>query len=212
MIKVTIVEDSIRIREGLKLLIDGTEELRIIGSYSTCEAMLKDFAVNTPDVILMDIDLPGMSGIEGIRQVKKINQDCIILVLTIYDENDYVFDALCAGASGYLVKRTPPSRLLEAIKEVYDGGAPMSAHIARKVVDFFKKQKVDSKQDTSNLLTKREKQVLKKLVEGNSHQAISDSLYISIETVRYHFRNIYKKLHVHSQLEAVVKAINEKLI
>jgi DNA-binding NarL/FixJ family response regulator len=153
-----------------------------------------------------------MSGIEGIKKVKKILPDVTILVLTIYDENDTIFEALCAGACGYLVKKTPPSRLLEAINEAYEGGAPMSAHIARKVVDFFQKRKITSSSDTEILLTPREKEVLSKLVDGNSYKAIANSLFISVETVRYHFKNIYKKLHVHSQSKAVSKAIKEGLV
>lgn len=165
-----------------------------------------------PDVLLMDIDLPGMSGIEGIKKVKVILPETIILVLTIYDENEVIFDALCAGASGYLVKKTPPSRLLEAIKEANEGGAPMSGHIARKVVAFFQQKKVATTSDSNILLTPREKEVLSGLVEGNSYKAIASTLFISVETVRFHFRNIYKKLHVHSQSEAVSKAIKEGLI
>jgi len=160
----------------------------------------------------MDIDLPGMSGIEGIRRLKKISEEILILILTIYDENDLIFEALCAGASGYLVKKTPPVKLLEAIREAYDGGAPMTSNIARKVVDYFKKNKTVKNNSENILLTKREKEVLSGLVNGSSYKAIADNLNISVETVRFHFRNVYKKLHVHSQSEAVVKAIKEGLV
>ena len=211
MIKVMVVEDNDAIREGLKILIDGTDGYSCIGAYPNCNLMLKNLERLEPDVLLMDIGLPGMNGIEGIKKAKAIYPDLTILVLTVYEENELVFDALCAGACGYLVKKTPPSRLLEAIQEAYHGGAPMSANIARKVIDFFQQKKqFPAKQQT--ILTPREKEILSGLVEGNSFKAIADSLFISIETVRFHFRNIYKKLHVHSQSEAVAKAIKEGII
>lgn len=213
MINIIIVEDNETIREGLNLLIEGTDNYHCAATFSNCEDMLKKIHKLNFDVLLMDIDLPGMSGIEGIKKVKEIYPDSTIMVLTIYDENDRVFEALFAGASGYLVKKTPPARLLEAIKEAYEGGAPMSSHIARKVVNFFQQSKKIEQHDVSlNTLTPREKEVLGGLVEGLSIKAIADSLHISIETVRFHFRNIYKKLHVHSQSEAVVKAIKEGLV
>ena len=211
MIKVVVVEDNDSIREGLKILINGTEGYNCIACYSDCEAMLKNIKKLNPDVLLMDIGLPGMNGIEGIKKVKLIIPELAILILTIYEENDLIFDALCAGACGYLVKKTPPYRLLEAIREVHEGGAPMSSHIARKVIDFFQK-KPTSSQKSNYDLTPREKEILTGLVEGHNFKAIADSLFISIETVRFHFRNIYKKLHVHSQSEAVAKAIKEGLI
>lgn len=211
MIKIVVVEDNDSIREGLKILIDGTEGYSCVASYSDCESMLKNIRKYDPQVLLMDIGLPGMNGIEGIKKVKAILPELAILVLTIYEENDLIFEALCAGACGYLVKKTPPSRLLEAIKDAHEGGAPMSSHIARKVIDFF--QKKPASQNKINYdLTPREKEILTGLVEGHNFKAIADSLFISIETVRFHFRNIYKKLHVHSQSEAVAKAIKEGLV
>lgn len=212
MINVVIVEDSTTIREGLKLLIDGTEGYSCEASYSNCEDLLEEIKNLNVDVILMDIDLPGISGIEGIRRIKKLSSEILILILTVYDENDLIFEALCAGASGYLVKKTPPAKLLEAIKEAFDGGAPMTSNIARKVVDYFQSNKPFQKDEENIALTKREKEVLSGLVEGSSYKAIADKLFISVETVRFHFRNIYKKLHVHSQSEAVVKAIKEGLV
>lgn len=211
MIKVVVVEDNDAIREGLKILIDGTDGYSCIGAYPECNVMLKNLEKLEPDVLLMDIGLPGMNGIECIKKARTIIPDLTILVLTVYEENDLVFDALCAGACGYLVKKTPPSKLLEAIHEAYHGGAPMSAHIARKVIDFFQ-QKKQFPEKPQTILTPREKEILTGLVNGNSFKAIADSLFISIETVRFHFRNIYKKLHVHSQSEAVAKAIKEGII
>jgi DNA-binding NarL/FixJ family response regulator len=212
MIKVVLVEDNDSIREGLKMLINGTEGYSCTDSFPECETMIKNIERIDPDVLLMDLGLPGMSGIEGIKKVKSFIPDLTILVLTVYEENDRVFDALCAGASGYLVKKTPPSKLLEAIKDAYEGGAPMSSQIARKVIDFFQKKKPVSQGKEVYILTPREKEILSGLVEGRNFKSIADSLFISVETVRFHFRNIYKKLHVHSQSEAVVKAIKEGII
>ncbi|MCP5060981.1 MAG: response regulator transcription factor [Ignavibacteriae bacterium] len=212
MIKVVIVEDNNTIREGLKLLIDGTDGYKCVANYSVCEDLLSEVKSTEVDVILMDIDLPGISGIEGMKRLKEISPGYTILILTIYDENELIFEALCAGASGYLVKKTPPAKLLEAIKEANEGGAPMTSNIARKVVDFFQKTQPIQKKEESIQLTKREKEVLSGLVDGSSYKAIADLLNISLDTVRFHFRNIYKKLHVHSQSEAVVKAIKEGLV
>ncbi len=168
MIKVIVVEDNDAIREGLKMLIEGTEGYTCVSAFPKCETMLKELKKLEPDVLLMDIGLPGMNGIEGIRQSKAIMPDLNILVLTVYEENELVFEALCAGACGYLVKKTPPSRLLEAIGEAHEGGAPMSSHIARKVIDFFQHKKRLSPQKTGSLLTPREREILAGLVEGNS--------------------------------------------
>lgn len=212
MISVVVVEDSDTIREGLRILIGGTEGYTCLGAYSNCEAMLSDIKKLSPDVLLMDIGLPGMSGIEGIKEVKSIFPESTILVLTVYEENELIFEALCAGACGYLVKKTPPSKLLEAIQQAFQGGSPMSSHIARSVIDLFKKKKFSKPANNQAQLTGREKEILTKLVEGHSFKSIADSLFISIETVRFHFRNIYKKLHVHSQSGAVAKALKEKIV
>jgi DNA-binding NarL/FixJ family response regulator len=212
MIKVAVVEDNDTIREGLKILIDGTEGYSCVAAHPQCETMIKNISKLKPDVLLMDIGLPGMSGIEGIKQIKGMLPDLTILVLTIYEENELIFEALCAGASGYLVKKTPPSKLLEAIQDAHQGGAPMSSNIARKVIDLFLRKNQTAPENDNSILTPREKEILSSLVEGNSFKAIADILFISIETVRFHFRNIYKKLHVHSQSAAVAKAIKEKLI
>ncbi len=212
MIKVVVVEDDNEIREGLRILIDGTEGYSCVDTYSECTSMFKNIVNNDPDILLMDIGLPGINGIEGIKKVKVILPEITILVLTVYEENELIFDALCAGASGYLIKKTPPSKLLEAIKEAHNGGSPMSSHIARKVIESFQKKGNNVDKRNQYVLTKREKEILGGLVEGNNFKAIADSLFISVETVRFHFRNIYKKLHVHSQSEAVVKAIKEGIV
>jgi len=211
MIDVMIVEDNETIRQGLALLIDGTEGYRCTGHFPDCETLLARIPDPMPHVILMDIGLPGISGIEGIRRLKQLVPDLNILVLTIYEDDALIFDALCAGACGYLVKKTPPSQLLEAINEVVNGGAPMSSHIARRVITFFQRKKRISA-PSSNLLTDREREILSGMVEGKTYQGIAHALHISVDTVRYHIRNIYRKLEVHSVSEAVAKAIHKGLL
>ncbi len=212
MIKVAIVEDNNTIREGLAALISGTEGYECIGTYNRCESFLDELPEKSVDVVLMDIGLPGISGIEGIKKAKEIDSDIDILMLTVYEDNSVVFEALCAGACGYLVKKTPPSRLLEAIKEVHEGGSPMSSNIARQVINVFQQNAEIEKENEEYKLTKREKEVLFKLSEGNNYQEIAEGLFISVDTVRHHIRNIYSKLHVHSQSEAVAKAIRRGII
>ena len=153
-----------------------------------------------------------MSGIEGISKAKKLKPELNILMLTIYEDNQTVFKALCAGACGYLVKKTPPTRLLEAIKDAFDGGAPMSSLIARQVIDIFKQTQGKQNEEADIDLSSREKEVLTSLSDGNNYQEIADRLFISVDTVRHHIKNIYRKLHVHSQSEAVAKAIRRGII
>jgi DNA-binding NarL/FixJ family response regulator len=207
MINVAIVEDNEIIRNGLASLISGTEGYRCVGTYGDCESMLRELKHTVPDIMLMDIGLPGLSGIEGVRRVKQIRPEVEVLMLTIYEDSDRIFEALCAGASGYLIKKTPPARLLEALREVHEGGSPMSTQIARKVVDLFRRRPRPSQEPAAVPLTSRELEVLQGLVHGDTYQAIALQLKISIDTVRFHIRNIYKKLHAHSESEAVAKAI-----
>jgi len=212
MINVVIVEDNDTIREGLAALINGTTGYQSVGLFRDCESFLVKLKSLDVNVVLMDIALPGMNGIEGVKEAKKIKPDTDILMLTIYEDSEKVFDALCAGACGYLVKKTPPSKLLDAIKEVYEGGSPMSSQIARQVITAFKESK-DLKDDKQEFeLSAREKEVINLLAGGNNYQQIADQLFISVDTVRHHIKNIYKKLHVHTQSEAVAKAIRKKII
>ncbi len=212
MIKVIIVEDNDTIREGLSALINGTENYKCVGSFPDCEGFLRNFAALQSDVILMDLGLPGMSGIEGIKKAKQIDSNANILVLTIYEDNNMIFDALCAGACGYLVKKTPPAKLLDAIKEAHEGGSPMSSNIAKKVITVFTQSFNKPETTPGEDLTLREKEVLSGLAEGNNYQEIANALFISIDTVRHHIRNIYRKLQVHSQSEAVAKALKKGII
>ena len=206
MIFVSIVEDDLEIRESLSELIDSAEGFRCVGAYPSCENAIKGVQENKPDLILMDIGLPGMSGIECIRVIKEIYPDLNIIVLTSYQDEKRVFNALVSGACGYLTKNTEADKILESIQEAHEGGAPMSANIARMVVESFKIETVETG------LTKREKEVLKFLCEGHSYKMIADDMTISIDTVHTHIKRIYKKLHVNSKSEAVIKAIRENII
>jgi DNA-binding NarL/FixJ family response regulator len=204
-IDVTIVEDDNLIREGFALMINTTPGFKIINTYSNCESAISNLKQDNPDVILMDIELPGMNGIEGVLKIKKIKPDANIIIITVYDNDELVFKALCAGASGYLTKNIPPVKLLDAIKEVYEGGAPMSTNIARMVVKSFQK-------NTSSPLSARETTVLELLAKGKSYHIIANELFVDKETIRTHIKNIYTKLEVHSKADAIQKALKEKFI
>ena len=208
MIRIVIVEDNRTIRDGLTVLMNATDGLNCVAGYRDCESMLENIKGDNPDLMLMDIGLPGMSGIEGIKQVKELFPEMVILVLSVYEDDENIFDAICAGASGYLIKKTPPAQLIEAIKEAHAGGSPMTSHIARRVVNFFQ-ENLRLSEDSDIDLSEREKQILSNLAKGQSYKMIADTIYISIDTVRYHIRNIYKKMHVHSQSEAVAKALRK---
>ena len=212
-IKVMITEDNATIREGLALLINATYGMECSATYGSCEEMLADLKNQNPDIILQDIGLPGISGIEGVKSIRKITPDVIILMLTVYEDEENVFKSLQAGASGYLLKKTHPAQLIDAIRDAYQGGSPMSSNIARKVVSFFQKQRQpDPGTDTDYVLTEREIEILTSLAEGNSYKMTADKLSISIDTVRSYIRSMYKKLHVHSQSGAVAKALKDGLI
>jgi DNA-binding NarL/FixJ family response regulator len=206
MIEIAIIEDDKEIRESLAILIRGTEGFNCISHYGSCEEALKCIEEDYPDVLLMDINLPGMSGIEGTKLIKEKLPQCEIIMQTISESENDVFDSLCAGACGYLKKNTPPAKLLEAIKEAVNGGAPMSMDIARLVVNSFK---LESK--LNNPLTRREKEVLQKLCDGDSYKMISAKLFVDINTVKFHIRNIYRKLEVNSKGEAIARAMKERL-
>jgi DNA-binding NarL/FixJ family response regulator len=211
MIDVALVEDNATVRQGLAALIGGTPGYRCVGAFRTCEALLKEIVEIRPMVLLMDIGLPGLSGIEGVRRAKELLPELNVVMLTVYEDHDPVVEALCAGACGYLVKNTPPARLLEAISEARQGGSPMSSHIARQVVNMFR-QVAPQRRDEENLLTRRERDVLNGLAGGNTYQTLAKSLGLGTDTVRFHIRNIYRKLHAHSQSEAVAKALRKGLL
>jgi len=213
VIEVALVEDDAGVRANLAAILNGAPGFHCQAAYPDGHTALQAIPANRPDVVLMDINLPGMLGTECVRQLKGLAPGLPVLMLTVYDDSEQVFKSLMAGAMGYLLKRTPKAKLLEAIREVYDGGAPMSRQIARRVVQFF--QQTDQMPATTETprspeiatLTEREEQVLAGLAQGHLYKEIADQLKISFETVRTHVRNIYEKLHVHSRTEAVLKYI-----
>ncbi len=212
MIKVSIVEDIKPIREGLAALINMTPELSCIDSYDSCESMLKQIDKTTPEVILMDINLPGMTGIEGVKKVKNKFPSISIIMLTIRDDSNSIFEALMSGATGYLLKTTPPSQIIEAIKDANDGGSPMNSKIANKVLSLMRISYSRDKLLETVSLSNRETEILKKISDGTGYKNIADELSISIHTVRYHIRNIYEKFHINSQSEAISIAFRKGLI
>lgn len=201
MISVVIVDDKRDIREGLQNLLNMSEGFRCTRTYGDAESAIKGILQYPPDVVLMDIELPEISGIECVRILKQKIPDVDIIMLTAFTDDEYIFQALKAGAYGYLTKNIFPSKLLSAIREVRRGGSPMSSHVARRVVNSFNNIK-----SPMPSLSKREKEVLRLLCEGQSYRDIAKKLYVSTNTVRFHLKNIYKKLQVNSRHEAVVKA------
>lgn len=206
-ITVAIVEDDRRVRESLAVLINGAENLRCVSTHASGEEALAAAPPKKPDVVLMDINLPGMSGIECVRKLKQQLPKTQILMLTMYEDDEKVFQSLVAGASGYLVKRTSPAELLKAIEEVHSGASPMSGKIARSVVEYF--HKLQSAAPAEEYLSRREQEILNLLAQGYRYKEIAGALSISFETVRSHLKNIYDKLHVHSRTEAVVKYLRK---
>ncbi|PYK98991.1 MAG: DNA-binding response regulator [Verrucomicrobia bacterium] len=202
-VKVSLVEDNDRVRESLASLIDGARGFRCVGAHRSAEAALKLVPEEEPDVVLMDIHLPRLSGIDCVRKLKAIEPDLLVIMLTAYADDDLIFQALKAGANGYLVKQTPPSEILAAIQEVHEGGAPMSSNIARKVIQsFYQAQPGEASTET---LSPREREILDLLARGYMNKEIADALSIAFQTVHTHVRNIYSKLHVRSRTEAVAK-------
>jgi DNA-binding NarL/FixJ family response regulator len=209
-VRVVLIEDLREVREGLTILINGTPGFRCTGSYRTMEEALASLERAPCDTVLTDIGLPGMSGIEGIRILRERLPNLPILALTVYNDDDKVFQALCAGASGYLLKNTPPARLLDSIREVLDGGAPMSPEVARRVIRLFRDFRPPDHADYQ--LTAQETGLLKLLVEGHHMKTAAKEMGISANTVSFHLKNIYGKLQVHSKTEAVAKALRERLV
>lgn len=200
-INVLIIEDLTPIRLGLSLLLDGSPGYVCVGAYGDVESLLADKAVAAPDVVLLDIGLPGMSGIDALEPLRKRWPRTEFLMLTVNEDAAQVFEALCSGATGYLLKSTPPAALLNSIRDVKEGGAPMAASIARKVVHAFRKPALSADE-----LTAREQDVLDRLIEGKSNKQIAEELFISLNTVATHIKQIYQKLHVRSRAEVVARA------
>lgn len=209
-VRVAIIEDVRALREGFRMLIDGTEGFRCTGSYRTAEEALPKIESDPPDVVLSDIGLPGMDGIEGVRRLKERRPNLTVLMLTVYDDDERIFDALCAGACGYLLKKTPPARLLESIREAAHGGAPMTPEIARRVVALFREVRPPERVDYR--LTPHELRLLKLLVEGHNYKTAAAELGVSVNTICFHIKQVYEKLQVHSKSEAVAKALRNRLV
>jgi DNA-binding NarL/FixJ family response regulator len=210
MTKILIYEDNPQLREGLTMLINGSDGFEVLQSFKNCMQVVEEVNAWKPDVILMDIDMPGVNGIEGLKALRQVNQDVKVLMLTVFDDNKNVFQAISNGANGYILKKTPPARLLEYITEAQTGGAPMTASIATQVLKMFSSMNSEKGEDYN--LSDREKQVLQFLVEGYSYKMIANEMFIAIDTVRSHIKKIYEKLHVNSKSEAVAKAFKDKLI
>ncbi len=203
-IKVMIYEDNDSLRESLSALINGTYDFQLAGAHFNCGNIKQEADETNPDVMLMDIEMPGTNGIEGLKQLKQHRPEIEVLMLNVFDDDDHIFECLRNGASGYILKRTPPAKILEAIQEVHNGGSPMSAFIARKVVQHFNQK--------TNNLTQREKELLAFLVKGLSYKMIAAEMKVTIHTVQQHIKHIYTKLQVHNMGEAVAKAIQNNIV
>jgi DNA-binding NarL/FixJ family response regulator len=210
-IKVAIFEDSKMLRESLEQLVNNADDMYCCGSFPDANKLMRNMQMANPDVVMMDINMPGTSGIEAVQQIRETYPRVQILMQTVFEENDKIFAAICAGASGYMLKKTSPHKMIEAIRETYLGGAPMTSSVAAKVLQMFRSQSSAEKKEYIDL-SEREREILALLVKGYSYKVIAAECYISIDTVSTHVRHIYEKLHVHSKSEAVAKAIRQKLI
>lgn len=210
-IKVVIVEDLAEVAEGLAAFIQHDEALQLLATYRTAEAAVLELPLLKPDIVIMDINLPGMTGIECVRKVKALEPSIQFMMFTVYENNDQVFEALKAGASGYLLKKTPPLQIIESIKELQEGGSPMSASIARKLVTLFVDQHTVKATPEAAVLTAREKEVLNLIAKGLLYKEIAEQLGISFHTVRQHIGKIYEKLHVQNKTEAINKVFGSRV-
>ena len=211
MIKVSIYEDNASLLESLSYLIRGTGCFELCAASSNAVHIIEDCSLLCPDIILMDIDMPELSGIEATRMVKTVFPEVNVMIFTVFEDKDKIFDALCAGATGYLLKKTPPAKIIEAVEELYQGGSPMSSGIARKALEYFSKP-ANGHQEDAYQLSSRERDILQHLLAGDSYKMVADACSISLGTVYSHINHIYKKLQVNSKTEAVSKAIKERIV
>lgn len=207
-INLVVYEDNARLRESLLLLLGNDKAYNVTGAFANCNNVLDDVSIASPDLVIMDIDMPGINGIEGVKKIKEKYPDIKIVMHTVFEDDNRIFDSICAGADGYLLKNTSPSKLLDSLQEVMHGAVPMSPFVAQRVFQHFRQKDVapDYK------LTNREKEILQLLVKGNSYKMIAAELHISVDTVKKHLQNTYHKLHVSCGTEAVAKAIQQKII
>lgn len=211
MIRVAIFEDNKHLRETFSLLLDNTPGFECTGAYPDCNNILNDLSATACDVILMDIEMPGMNGIEATKIIKQNFPEINILIQTVFFEDEFIFNAICAGASGYILKSTTPDGYIEAIQNIQAGGSPMTPGIARRVIELFKHNLQPAAAVNYNL-TPQEKKVLQLLVEGKSYKMIAAELFVAVDTIKSHITNVYAKLHVHSGTEAVALAIKDKIV
>ncbi|MBO9618557.1 MAG: response regulator transcription factor [Niabella sp.] len=211
-IKVAVFDDNAYRRESLNMLIDASPRMTCTGTFFDCSNVINDVRKAEPDVVLMDIDMPNVNGIEGVRIIKVNFPQVQILMQTVFEDDDKIFASICSGASGYILKKSPPAQLLQAIEDVYNGDAAMTASIAKKVLTAFQKNVFFESNTPETTLTIREKEILNLLVKGYSRKMVASACNLSIHTVNTHIKNVYEKLQVNSVSEAVVKALNQKLI
>lgn len=204
-----IFEDNSQLRQSLQILLDDGEFFSVKGAFEHCLEAEKEVLHHQPDLVVMDIDMPGRTGSEALRAIKSLRPDTRIVIYTVFDDEERIFECLCSGADGYLLKHTPPAKLLSALQEAMEGGSPMSPQVAGRVFRYFRDQGL--KADAYNL-SAREKEILQYLIKGNSYKMIADRCFISLDTVKKHLQNIYTKLHVSCGTEAVAKALKERLV
>ncbi|MCD8538390.1 MAG: response regulator transcription factor [Leadbetterella sp.] len=207
--QIVIYEDNLRLRQSLELLLNDSEDLEVIGGYSSCSNVLKEMELLRPQLVIMDIDMPDVNGIAGVQKIKARFPDIKVLMYTVFDDDNRIFDCICAGADGYLLKRTTPDQLIRSVRELNEGGIPVSPFVAQKLFQYFRENKAP--RETFNL-TGREMEILELLVKGNSYKMIAAKTGITIDTVKKHLQNIYHKLHVNCGTEAVAKALQHKII
>jgi len=208
-INVALIEDEKDVRQGLSYILNHTDGYACVGDFGSYDEAFASLT-EAPDVLLSDIGLPGMSGVDGAREFKDRFPTTAIVMLTVYRDDDRIFRSIWAGATGYILKKEPPGKILDAIREVHSGGASMSAETARQVLEAFRRLIPETKRPS--ILTKREEEILQEITQGNSYKTIADHLFLSVHTVRFHIRSIYEKLHVHSKSEAVAKALKGKML
>lgn len=204
-----IFEDNTRLRQSLEILLNDEVNFHVAASYPDCDKADKQVEKHHADLVVMDIDMPGIGGVEGVKRIKNVSPEVKIVMHTMFDDDNRIFDSICAGADGYLLKNTSPVQLVNALQDVMNGGAPMSPFVAQKIFQHFRLEKIDSEQFN---LTTREKEILELLVKGNSYKMIADKSGVTIDTVKKHLQNIYHKLHVNCGTEAVAKALRHKIV